>query len=98
MLTSFIGIANAQHERHCQKPFHTNHRERIYDGWRSGELTPYEIRQLKADQCRFQLAKRRMLHDGRLDAFERRKLNKMKRHFSEKIWREKHDRERRRHW
>ncbi len=66
-------------------------RERIRDGWRSGELTREEMMGLHQQRKYIRHQKRRMLRDGYLDPFERRRLEHMYRQFDREIWRQKHD-------
>lgn len=68
-----------------------NHKERISQGWRSGELTPREFKHLKKEQRKLHRAEKRMLRDGRLGPGERHKLHKMKKHHSRDIYRKKHN-------
>jgi hypothetical protein len=88
VIVACMFIAFAADAQSCQ-------RERMRDGWRSGELTPREYKQLSMEQRKIHRTKMRMLRDGRLDPRERHKLHKMKKHNSRHIWREKHDWERR---
>ena len=90
LFIAFLGMSQAQTK--------FNQRHRIQEGWRSGELTPREMRYLGMEQKRFHHEKRRMLRDGKLDRCEKRKLHRMKKHSNRDIWREKHDGERRRNW
>lgn len=91
----FSGLATAQH---CAPPYgkHGYHqRERIREGWHSGDLSRREMRELRQQQRHIHMAKRRMLRDGYIDPQERRQLKRMKKQADRNIWKEKHDRERR---
>lgn len=69
--------------------------DRIAQGIRSGELTRYEARGLKAENRRIRRTFDRFCRDSHLNFFERKRLNRMLRVASENIYAEKHDSERR---
>jgi len=69
--------------------------DRIAQGIRSGELTRYEARELKAENRHIRRKFDRFCRDSRLDRFERKRLNKMLRRANQNIRAEKHDGERR---
>lgn len=71
----------------------TQQRERIFQGIRSGELTPFEANRLMAEQRDIQRQKYQYLADGRLTPFERQRLKAELDQASQDIWREKHDAE-----
>lgn len=73
----------------CQK-------ECIRQGWRSGEITAYELKHLRKEHRRIHRAKMHMLRDGKLDARDRHRLHRMNQHFNREIWKEKHDCQKRR--
>jgi hypothetical protein len=70
--------------------------QRINDGVASGELTPAETARLEAQQARIKatVAKERA-DDGRLDAHERAKIERMQDRASRNINRQKHDSQKR---
>jgi hypothetical protein len=90
-----FSIAAQSQPNRIERRFDENQRERIREGWRSGELTPREFSHLKREQRHLHRAERRMLRDGRLGPVERHRLHKMKRHCSRDIWKKKHNNERR---
>ena len=45
-----------------------------------GDLNRYESRRLHHDEFRYKMARRRAYRDGRISPYERRHLNKMRRH------------------
>jgi len=69
--------------------------QRIERGVKSGTLTRPEAYRLRRDHVRFKTERRRAFRDGRIDRFERRKLNRMKRHERREIYRFKHNGQRR---
>ena len=69
--------------------------QRIENGVNSGSLTRPEAFRLRQDEFRYKTEKRRALRDGRVNRFERRKLNRMKRHERRNIYRFKHNGRRR---
>ncbi len=69
--------------------------DRIAQGVRSGELTRYEARQLKAENRHIRRKFDRFCRDSRLDRFERKRLTKLLRVANDNIYAEKHDAERR---
>jgi hypothetical protein len=68
---------------------HLQHR--IYQGLRSGRLTPGEVRRLEHRQGRIRMAEARMRADGHLDRYERARLNRMESHASRNIYRYNHN-------
>ena len=77
-----------------------SHREidqqhRIYQGVRSGALSPREYASLERSEARLNAQRERDLHDGDgKDGLSRRqdvRLNREENHLSRKIYREKHD-------
>lgn len=68
-----------------------NQQRRIYQGLRSGRLTPGEFRRLEHQQRHIRLAEARMRADGHLDRYERARLNRMENHASRDIYRYNHN-------
>ncbi|HVZ55933.1 MAG TPA: hypothetical protein VG870_04690 [Chitinophagaceae bacterium] len=68
---------------------------RIAEGYRSGELTRPEMRQLHRNETRYRMEKRKDLRDGHIGPRERHRLNRMKRHDNRQIYRFKHNGRRR---
>jgi hypothetical protein len=58
----------------------------------SGERNRFERRRLHHDQFRYHMARRRAYRDGRISPFERRHLNKMRRHERRELYRFRHNR------
>jgi hypothetical protein len=71
-----------------------NQDRRIEQGVKSGELTPKEAGRLEADQARIQQTEERMKSDGNLTGQERQKLNTKQDRASDRIYQQKHDRQR----
>lgn len=96
ILAFFLLTVTAQSQScHKVKNFQGNKRERIKQGWKSGELTPGEMKQFRMEQKKFYLTKKRMQRDGKLDPREKHKLRKMKKHANRQLWIEKHDHQKR---
>ncbi len=70
--------------------------DRIHQGVRSGELTRYEARGLKAENNRIARKLRKFTRDRHLDRFERKRMRRLLSTASDNIYAEKHDSERRR--
>ena len=70
---------------------HLRH-QREMQGFRSGELNRFEMRRLHHDEFRYHMARRRAHRDGRVSPFERRHLNKMRRHDRRELYRFRHNR------
>ena len=68
-----------------------NQERRIYQGVRSGQLSPGEFRRLEYQQGRVRLAEARMRSDGRLNRGERARLNRMENRSSRNIYRYRHN-------
>lgn len=64
---------------------------RIVQGIRSGELTPFEARQLRQEQREIRHMERRYLADGRLSPAEWRRIDHELDQANRNIWRQKHD-------
>lgn len=64
---------------------------RIYQGLRSGRLTPGEYRRLEHQQRHIRLAEARMRSDGHLNPYERARLNWMENHASRNIYQYNHN-------
>jgi len=70
-----------------------NQESRIDQGVKSGQLTPKEAGKLEAEQAKIQQTEQRMKSDGSLTPKERRKLDNMQDHSSNRIYNQKHDRQ-----
>jgi hypothetical protein len=70
-------------------------RHRVEQGVRSGQINRFEMRHLRHDQRRLNLAKRRARRDGTVTRFERRRLFAMKRDERHDIFRFRHNSRRR---
>lgn len=68
-----------------------NQERRIYQGVQSGQISPGEFRRLENQQGRIRAAEARMRADGRLDRYERARLNRMENRANQDIYRYKHD-------
>jgi hypothetical protein len=89
ILTLFIASASAQGPRDRVR------RERIERGFKSGQLTRPETFRLHKDRVHYKAERRRALRDGKVTPMERRRLHKIQRHDSRKIFRMKHNSRRR---
>lgn len=69
----------------------TRHQREVR-AYRHGELNRTERRRLHHDEFRINAARRRAHHDGRVSPYERRRLNKMKRHHRHEAYRFRHNR------
>ncbi|MDE3225994.1 MAG: hypothetical protein KGN30_11345 [Nitrospirota bacterium] len=67
--------------------------QRIQQGIQSGQLTPKEAARLEQEQARIRDEEAAMKADGKLDAVERRKLQRDLNRSSRHIAKEKHDRQ-----
>lgn len=91
----FIIQINAQSGfRNSCRPPHTK-QERFRDGFRDGEITRQEARQLSREQRALRHAKKRAMADGRISKSERKQLRQMKRQQNRNLYHQKHDRQRR---
>lgn len=54
------------------------HQQHISQGFSNGHLTRHERFQLRKDAKRYKIAQRHARRDGRVSAFERRRLHKMR--------------------
>jgi hypothetical protein len=70
-----------------------NQEQRIQQGVNSGTLTPKEAGKLEAREAKIRQDEARMKSDGKLTAKERQKLNKELDHASDRIYKQKHDRQ-----
>ena len=68
-----------------------NQERRIYQGVRSGQISPWEFRHLENEQARIRAAEARMRADGRLDRSERARLTRMQDRANRDIYRYKHN-------
>lgn len=69
-----------------------NQRDRIGQGWRSGELTPRETYRLGRQQSRIGRTEARMRSDGRFTYRERARLHTRQDRASANIYAKKHNR------
>jgi len=60
--------------------------------FRHGDRNRYESKRLHHDEFRYKMARRRAFHDGRISPYERRHLNKMRRHERRELHRHRHHR------
>lgn len=65
--------------------------QRIEHGFKTGQLNRAERFRLQKNQHRYHQAQRKVLRDGRLAPFEKRRLYTMKRHNSREIFRYRHN-------
>lgn len=70
-----------------------NQHKRIEQGVRTGKLTPIEARQLKVQQQRIALLKRRAMADGFISARERMMIRNAEKNANVAIFNQKHDRD-----
>jgi|WetSurSiteA1Bulk_404760.scaffolds.fasta_scaffold17739_2 CRISPR/Cas system-associated endoribonuclease Cas2 len=70
-----------------------NQERRIQQGVNSGQLTPKEAGRLQAREAKIKQDEARMKSDGQLTAKERKKLNKELDNASDRIYKQKHDRQ-----
>ncbi len=70
-----------------------NQERRIQQGVNSGALTPKEAGRLQAREAKIKQDEARMKSDGQLTAKERKKLNKELDNASDRIYKQKHDRQ-----
>jgi CRISPR/Cas system-associated endoribonuclease Cas2 len=70
-----------------------NQERRIQQGVNSGQLTPKEAGRLQAREAKIKQDEARMKSDGQLTAKERKKLNKEFDNASDRIYKQKHDRQ-----
>ncbi len=71
------------------------HRHRAVQGFRNGEITRGEAKDLRRDNMHYKMAKRRALQDGYVGPMERRHLKKIKRDQRHDLYRYKHNNHRR---
>jgi hypothetical protein len=105
MVAGILTMTGLAQGNRCRRNDNVNRREyyqrnRIRDGIRSGELTRGEASRLINQQRRIEAYERRSrLDDGRLDRYERQRLDRMLDRSSREIYREKNDRQDRdRYW
>lgn len=67
--------------------------QRIRDGWRDGQESPWEYRQLQRQQYEIDRFRRIALRDGYLSPSERRHLQYLRDRASRNIYRQRHDRD-----
>ena len=73
-----------RHEQVCQQ-------ERIYNGVRTGEITPRELARLEMQQARIQHDKRCAKADGYVSPCDRYRLRREQAYASYNIYRDKHN-------
>lgn len=73
-----------------------NQEQRIEQGVQSGELNQKEAARLNRQQNRIEKAEGKAEADGKVTRKERKRLNQMQNHASRDIYRQKHDRQKRR--
>jgi hypothetical protein len=66
--------------------------QREMRSFQHGDPNRYESRRLHHEQFRYKTARRRAYHDGRISPYERRHLNKMRRHEHRELRRYRHTR------
>ncbi len=86
ILTLFSAAVSAQ-----QASGESIRRQRMEEGYRSGELTRHEMRRLHKDHTRYQMEKRRDFRDGRISRHERHRLHRMHRHENRELHRFRHN-------
>ena len=69
-----------------------NLHQREAQTFRHGDLNRYESRHFHHDEFRYRMARRRAYYDGRISPYERRHLNKMRRHERHELYRFRHNR------
>ena len=62
--------------------------------FQNGDQNRYESRRLHQEQFRYKTARRRAYHDGRISPYERRHLNRMRRHERHEFHHFRHNRSR----
>jgi hypothetical protein len=90
ILLSISAVASAQ-----VRPGERFRKQRIENGCNRRQITRPERMDLKKDQFRYQMEKRRTFRDGMVTPLERRKLGKMKRHERRDLFYFKHNNRRR---
>jgi hypothetical protein len=90
ILSSLPAFAGGPYDR-CIDRREANQQRRLYQGLRSGRLTPGEFRHLEHQQRHIRLAEARMRADGYLDRHERARLHRMENHASNNIYRYNHN-------
>ncbi len=73
-----------------------NQKDRIHQGVKSGELTKHEAQKLREQQKHVRKAERRAEADGTVSGKEAQRLGRMQNRASQQIYRQKHDRKKRR--
>lgn len=72
-----------------------NQQRRIQQGVKSGELTPREAARLERGEKRIERMEEKAKTDGKVTAQKRKRLHRAENAESRKIYREKHDKQRR---
>jgi hypothetical protein len=67
--------------------------QRIWHGYRSGDLTPREFRRLEREQAFIRRSEARAGRDGRFTARERLRIQREQNRASRDIFRQRHDRQ-----
>lgn len=91
ILTLFATAVSAQQASGERSRRHN----RVTEGYRSGELTHREMRQLHREKKFYGHEKRKAYRDGRLSYRERRHLARLKKHDNRHVYRYKHNHHRR---
>lgn len=68
---------------------------KIEQGVKSGELTKHETKKLAQQEAKLQIHKKIAKSDGKVTAKERKELNKEARRLDAKIYKQKHDKQKR---
>lgn len=89
------GIAEAQTATPRVRERQINQQQRIKQGVKSGELTTGEALRMEARQAKIQHDKKVAKSDGIVTPQERAKLNREQSNASRKIYRQKHDAQKR---
>jgi hypothetical protein len=90
ILTLFAAAASAQvTDRHRFR------HQRETQSYHRGELNRPELRRLHQDRVRYKIARRRAHRDGTVSPFERRRLNKIRKHNRHELYRFRHNNHRR---
>ena len=79
----------------AQGPGDRIRRQRIEQGFNSGQITRPERFRLQKDRIQYKVERRRAARDGRITPLERRRLSKIRRHDRREAFRFKHNRRRR---
>lgn len=67
--------------------------QRLWSGYRSGDLTPREFRRLEREQVHIRRSEARARRDGDFTARERMRIQRQLNHANRNIFRQSHDRQ-----